>query len=169
MRPYNQFGTIKGLTRTLGLSDEEYRNLLWDNFQVRSSKALNFQKRELLITSLRNQVRALENRAPAAGEGWKKYEDLAGRPGMATPAQLRKIEAMWWGVSKLQPLDRPEGLQHWLRNRFQIMGILQVQTRDVQRVIRALEEMVKWKQEADAKAAKEKAIVAAAVLEGGAG
>lgn len=147
---------IHTLRRELGLSEEDYRGMLLDNWNASSSSGLTFAQADELIDALR----ALGKKGPRAGEGWKKYEDLAGRPGMATPAQLRKIEATWWGVSQAKPLDKKEALDRFLMNRFQVRGLLWLERKNVQKVIKALDEMVRWKREAEAKAAAEKARVA---------
>jgi len=50
-----------------------------------------------------------------------KFSDMDGRPGMATGAQLRKIEAMWANVSTAK--DKSAALRRWLSNKFQVSGL----------------------------------------------
>lgn len=69
--------------------------------------------------------------------GKKKYSDMDGRKGMATGAQLRKIEAMWADVSTAK--DKPAALRRWLENKFQASGLRFLTRERASDVIVALE------------------------------
>lgn len=93
----DQIKRIHVILAAIGLGDELYRHILAsDPFYARSCKELDVEKASMLINRL-------EGYGLQTGQ-WirhnrSKYEDLGYRPGMATPRQLRKIEAMWADVS----------------------------------------------------------------------
>ncbi len=89
-RRTQDFKTIHGLARLLGLNDEAYRDMLNDRYHVRSSKDLNPQQRFQLIKELRVQVHG----------NVQKFNELGKRKFKASPKQLRAIEAMWAQVSR---------------------------------------------------------------------
>ncbi|MCQ2120703.1 MAG: regulatory protein GemA [Fibrobacter sp.] len=90
-RRAQNFKTIHGLVRLLGMNDDSYRDMLEDRYKVRSSKDLSPQQQFALIQSLREQVHG----------NVKKFNELKGRQKhKASPAQLRAIEAMWAQVSR---------------------------------------------------------------------
>ena len=124
--------------KELNLSDEEYRQILYDCFGVDSSKYLTEEQANMLI-------------AVFVDMGWKpkkkeqkpqpkKYDQLGDRKGFATPAQLRKIEAMWKLVSKEKT---KESLDKFLFRRFKIMKLENLPFDKVPAVLKALEEMKK--------------------------
>jgi len=109
-----QIKKIHSLKNVLGFDDDIYRAILYDRFRVKSSKMLSFNSAGLLIDEL-------EAKALSAGV-WEKrntgskrqrFNDLEGRAGMATPAQLRKVEAMWAQNSRI---FEPEGRRKALRS-----------------------------------------------------
>ncbi len=129
-----QIARIHALKAEAGLSDGDYRALLggWD---VASSKDLRFGEANEVI-------RALEGMVPGKGRGGKKYDDLRGRRGMATPKQLRMLEAMWKDVSVFDdPKRRHEAWLRFLRNRFDRVMPEHIEATMVQRIRRALEAM----------------------------
>lgn len=129
-----QIARIHVLKKEAGLSEEDYRALLggWD---VDSSKDLGFVAANSLI-------RALEGLAPGKAQTRKKYDDLRGRRGMASPAQLRMLEAMWAEVSVFDdPKRRHEAWLRFLRNRFDRVMPEHIEATMVQRIRRALEGM----------------------------
>lgn len=89
------------LRAKLGLDEDIYREML-EEYGVQSSKDLTNAQAEVLL-------RRLKQNALAAGV-WKptkkyrfqkyKYNNETTVRGMATPAQKRKIEAMWKDVSR---------------------------------------------------------------------
>jgi len=93
-----QIKKIHTLTTALGIDDATYRAALGASFGVSTSKALNYEQAQDFINDL-------EAKAMAAGR-WKKrprrkkFQELRHRAGMATDAQLRMIEAIWFEVSR---------------------------------------------------------------------
>lgn len=131
-----QIARVHMLKKEAGLSDGDYRALLggWD---VESSKDLDFGEANEVI-------RALERMVPGQGRGsgGMKYDDLRGRRGMASPAQLRMLEAMWKDVSVFDdPKRRHEAWLRFLRNRFDRVMPEHIEATMVQRIRSALEGM----------------------------
>lgn len=95
-----QIRKIHALKTAIGLDDDAYRTALDTAFSVSTSKALTFDKAQ-------DFIRDLETKAIAAGR-WKKwpvkkrFQNLQRRGGMATDAQLRMIEAIWFEVSRAE-------------------------------------------------------------------
>lgn len=80
------------MAHLLGMDDGSYRAFLRDNHGVESSKDLTPAQLQGLGRVLQAQLNGKSTR--------KRFSDLAGRmQDMATPAQIRAIEAMWMGVS----------------------------------------------------------------------
>lgn len=100
-----QIKLVHALRRALLLDDDLalWQGLLYERFKVISSKELDKTQAASLIDEMQNKAIELGL--------WEKREDkrqrfnkLAGRPDMASPEQLRKIEAMWQEIS-----HAPEG------------------------------------------------------------
>lgn len=118
--------------KDLHLADAVYRDILWDQCRARSSKDLTPQE----VTKLLAHFRRL-GWEPQARQGPMRFDDMGLRRGMATPAQLRKIEAIWMGVARV---PTAAALRVFLKHRFgidamrwvrrdQVTGILQALTR----------------------------------------
>lgn len=136
-----QIKKIHTLTHALGMGDDEYRLLLSDYWAETSKKLTAAEADEL--------IRKLEENAVAAGvwsqyskRGKMRYEHLKDRKGMASPAQLRKIDAMWRDVS--YAFDHA-GLERSKRKfLFRIAGITEmedVESIHAQKIIQALQKM----------------------------
>jgi hypothetical protein len=68
-----------------------------------------------------------------------RFSDLGFREGMATPAQLRKIEAMWMGVSKMPNYTAKErALKGFLKRITGVEELRFIESWQVQKIIRAL-------------------------------
>ncbi len=122
--------------KELNLSDTEYRQILYNCFGVDSSKYLTDQQADMLI-------------AIFVDMGWKpkkkqqkpqpkKYDQLGDRKGFATPAQLRKIEAMWKTVSREKT---KKSLDKFLFKKFKVMKLENLPFDKVPAVLKALENM----------------------------
>ena len=95
----------------VGMGDDEYRDVLENRYKKISSKDLTYDQAEDLIRLFKKL-----GFKPRRKEKPKKYEELAGRKGMASPAMLRKIEAMWAEVTYSE--DKKKGLRSFLYKRF---------------------------------------------------
>lgn len=84
--------SVRAMTVLLGMDESAYRAMLKDNYNVDSAKKLTDRQLQELGRMLQTQ---LNGKRPA-----RRFEDLGGRQSdMATPAQIRAVEAMWMGVS----------------------------------------------------------------------
>jgi len=84
--------------KILGIDDDTYKEIL-ANYNVDSSKNLTYQYANELLNNLKNKAISLNLYSPKL-----KYENMFSRYGMATPKQLRMIEAMWADVSNQSTL-----------------------------------------------------------------
>lgn len=136
-----QITRIKAEVRRLGIDDTEYRHLLNDFYGVSSCKHLSRMQAADFISRLGSiRPRPLP------------YEDLAGRPGMAQPKQLRMLMAMFAEVSDAPPAQREERFNAFLKARFNgLSGLRWLEEKDIRRVAKALKSM---KVQAEKKATK---------------
>lgn len=136
-----QIRKIHALKNALNMPDEDYRAMVMDihGFSI-TSKDLDYDEAEELSESL-------ESLAVAQGvwvkyKGKKKYDELSDRQGMASPKQLRMIEAMWKEVSKYRDeKDRARALRIFLQRHFGISDLRFLEDWQVKKVKRALENM----------------------------
>ncbi len=136
-----QIKKIHTLISKLKMSDSEYRFLL-SEYWVNTSKDLSYIEAQALI-------QRLEERALKAGvwsryseRGKIRYEDLGKRQGMATPKQLRMIEAMWKEVSHIHNIERRQmALRRFI---FRIVGVSDMrylEAHHVPKVMKAIKAM----------------------------
>jgi len=132
-RRAQDFKTIHGLARLLGLNDEAYRDMLNDRYHVRSSKELNPQQRFQLIKELREKVHG----------NVQKFNDLMERKKhLATPRQLRAIEAMWAQVSRASTAkDRSKALNAFCKRLTGVEVITWICKDDAKIIIKAIQAM----------------------------
>lgn len=132
--------TVKG---ALCLDDDTYRAILTERFGVASSKELTRLQASDLIDELERQAIACSKwvkRTPSP----KKFVELEGRYGMASPAQLRKIEAMWNDVSRMEEPDaKRKALRHFVERITRVSDLRFLNMDGACRVICALEAMKK--------------------------
>ena len=131
-RRAQDFKTIHGLARLLGLNDEAYRDMLNDRYHVRSSKELNPQQRFQLIKELRVQVHG----------NVQKFNELGKRKFKASPKQLRAIEAMWAQVSRAETsADRRKALNAFCKRLTGVEVITWICKDDAKILIKAIQAM----------------------------
>jgi len=127
--------------RLLAIEDDLYQDIL-SEYGVKSSKDLSMEQiKELILRFRRNaEIAGLYNTKSNIYK--QKYNDLAERKGMATPAQLRKIEAMWQGVSRLKnEQDRQKALQTMIKKITGKDNIRFLTAIDVRKIIKTFENM----------------------------
>lgn len=127
--------------KLLNLGEDLYRELL-SQFGVETSKDLTSQQIEELTSQLRNnaQVQGLYRTKPSFIK--YKYNNLGNREGMASPAQLRKIEVMWKNVSRQKnDKDRESALQTMIKKITGKDHINFLTPVDVRKVIKTFENM----------------------------
>ncbi len=132
-----QIKRIHTVKNALGLTDMQYR-LALEQYHVFSSKQLTEVQAGQFVSEL-------ENVAVSKGKWvrpWRKYQHLGGRKDMATPKQLRMIEAMWADVSRAGTAsDRAAALKKFLL-RFDISGGMEdIRWHDVRKIVAALKAM----------------------------
>ena len=131
-RRAQDFKTIHGLARLLGLNDEAYRDMLNDRYHVRSSKDLNPQQRFQLIKELREKVHS----------NVQKFNELGKRKFKASPKQLRAIEAMWAQVSRAETsADRRKALNAFCKRLTGVEVITWICKDDAKILIKAIQAM----------------------------
>jgi hypothetical protein len=139
-----QIVKIHTLISAINLSDENYRETLLHNFGVTTSKALTYDDASALIGVM--EKKAIEMGVWTVPGDRSKHENLGNRPGMASPAQLRKIEAIWKDVTGLgSKEDRVKTLRAFLGRRFKVSDLRFLEADKVKRVICALENMKQQK------------------------
>jgi len=131
---------IHALKSALALSEDEYRLTLFHNFRVASSKDLTISQSEELIRELEKE--AVQKGVWQKFEGKNRFESFGQRPGMASPAQLRKIEALWKDVSDLKDSKaRAKALRTFLNRHFKIADLRFLDQTATQKVVYVLNSM----------------------------
>ncbi len=135
---------IHALLSKCGIADEDYRARMKENYGVSTYKELSSKQAKTLIGDI--EAFAKEWNIDIGGK-----REWARRPGMATPAQLRKIEAMWKNVSRAKTAKaRSKALRTFLTNRFGVSDLRFMTHEMPPKIIRALYAMKEQKQAARA-------------------
>lgn len=135
MSTLQQIRKIHTLKNLLCMSDEVYRKHL-RSFDAASSKNLTEAEAEILISIFDKKVKALH---------LKKYDGFIGRAeDMATPLQLRKMEAVWKDICKNKEKNhRHKSLRRYLSLHFHINDIRFLTKYRAGRIIGILEKKIK--------------------------
>lgn len=100
------------------------------------------EKLALNVDREREQKRYEEATAKAAANMPKKFADLDDRPGMASSAQLRKIEAQWQDISIIPDDDaRGRALRKFIHRITGCMGLRFLTAEDAGKVLNAMKAM----------------------------
>ena len=138
-----QIKRIHALLNRVGVADEDYRARLDEEFGVRTCKKLT---RDQAGRFIRNMEAVAKGMGIDVG-GRRRRREWKRRPGMATPAQLRKIEAMWADVSRQKtPAELRKALGVFLEKRFGVSDLAFVTHEMPGKIIHTLEAMKKQKQ-----------------------
>lgn len=133
-----QIKTIHTLKGKLGLDDATYRAAL-STYGVESSTALAWRQAEDLIADLRDKAGQPSDRFHLPR---KRHADMDGRPGMATGAQCRLLEAMWAQVSRAEPGEaREKAFNKFIKRITGVESLRFVKIYNVERIVKALEGM----------------------------
>ena len=133
---------IHTLTAKLGMDDDAYRGLMQQMFGVSSSTGLSWREADDLITELRRKGGEVPPEVPVQERAPRRWSELDGRPGMATAAQCRMIEAMWAEVSRMPTADeRERALWSFLRRIVGVDHFRFLKRWQVQKVVAAIEAM----------------------------
>ena len=93
-----QIARIHILAQQLGLDEETYRDMLQAVTGRRSCRELSRWQASEVLRHL-ERCGACQRQAPRP----RKYDELDDRPRMASPAQLRMIEALWAEIARGDP------------------------------------------------------------------
>ena len=160
-----QIKKIHALKNRLGWSDEQYREYLMtegDGFAM-SCKDLSETEAERLIKKMElaaaakgvwkqygwsgdspDSTASPVNPGPPvnSGQSPKKYDELGERLGMATPKQLRMIEAMWKEVSYYRNAEaRERALRYFLHHIIGVDDLRFIESWQVRKIVKAIEKM----------------------------
>lgn len=138
MSTYVQIKKIHTLKNVLHLDDDLYLDMLM-SFGVQSSKDLTITEAGIFLEILEEKA-VLTNKWEVRN---KKYEELKFRDeDMATPAQLRMIEAIWREVCYIDsPEFAKQSLRKFIQNKFKIADIKFLTKKKAVKVIRAISVM----------------------------
>src|SRR5574344_895853 len=128
----SQIRQIHTLKNILGLDDELYRDML-ASFDVYSSKKLTETEATIFIEKI----------AFTKKNCHKKYDELYTRDrNMATPPQLRKIEAIWSDISNAKSTEEfRKSLRHFISKQFHIDDIRFMTKYRASKIIAVLEKI----------------------------
>lgn len=124
------------LRKILNLTEECYRDVL-AGYGVSSSKNLSEFQAEKLIIQLHKNAISTGVLKPY------KYNDLAARSKkMASPKQLRMIEAMWFNISfKKTDLERKTAFEHFICKITGKQKLRFLTAVDIRKIVEALKSM----------------------------
>jgi len=129
------------MRKLLGIDEDTYREIL-SGYGVDSSKDLSKKQIDELINNLRDKAKETGVFKPKKSFIKYKYNNLAGRKNMASPAQLRKIEAMWHNISRQKtPTDRAKALKIMIKKITGKDSINFLTSVDVRKIIKTFENM----------------------------
>lgn len=126
-----QIRKIHILKSKLKISDSDYREILY-SYNVKSSKDMDYLNAAKLIDTLAKDAMAQNLWVELP----KKYFQLERTNKMATPAQLRMIEGLWWELS-YQRTDEfaRKSLRRLLRKKLKIDDIMFLTKKDANKAI----------------------------------
>ncbi len=143
-----QVKMIHTLKSKLGISEGDYRVVL-EKYGVKSSKALSYGKANHLIDRLAEEGEKMGvwKRKYPNRRRRQKYNDLAGREDMATPAQLRMVEAAWADVSRMRNAEaRQRALLKFCKRITKKAKMEWLNHRDIEKLMAAINAMKESKE-----------------------
>lgn len=141
----DQIRKIHTLKTALEMPDDVYRQGLRDLFCVDTSKVLTCRQARYLLDVL--EMEGVMNGVWSRREYRDKYNELARRPGMAVPAQLRKIEATWQGLyPESDQALRQKNLRSFLFRFFKVSDLRFLDQETANKVLYALRKMSQRKE-----------------------
>ncbi len=134
------------MRKLLAIDEDTYREMLSQYNGAESSKDLSTYDANIFLNNLRDKANEAGVFKPKASTKMRqyKYNNLGWRSGMATPAQLRKIEAMWFDVSYAKTDEaRAQGLDIICKKITGKDSLKFIKHNDVSKLIKAITEMQK--------------------------
>ncbi|NLW36258.1 MAG: regulatory protein GemA [Syntrophorhabdus aromaticivorans] len=139
-----QVRKIHTLVSVLEMPDVLYRRTLEEGFGVASSTMLTFVQARRLIMVLQEFQRTFRRGEEPYYEA--HFSSLGFRPGMASPEQLQKIEAMWNRLYPSPFMEQEQAeLRAFLSHRFKTADLRFLDSDTAGKVISALKAMTKRK------------------------
>ncbi len=140
-----QIKAIHAVVGKLGLDDDSYRDILMQRYRAKSCKELSWRQAEELLETL-NGAPAVGaapcGRPVSPGRPPLKYTDMDRRPGFASAAQLRLIDAMWNQVTRAEDEEAKEkALDSFVNRIAQVAGLRMLKGWQVEKIVKALEGM----------------------------
>jgi hypothetical protein len=147
-----QIKRIHTIVHLLQIPDDNYRDCLDSRFGVTTCKALTvnqamsfiveLEKYALKIQNARHQAQREAELEKAVAATPKRFDNLDNRPGMASGAQLRKIEAMWQDISIIPDHDaRGRALRHFIKRVAGVADMRFLDSQGASKVINAMNAM----------------------------
>jgi hypothetical protein len=129
------------MRKLIGLDEDTYRDIL-SQYGASSSKDLTGTQIYELINKFRDTAKQMGVFKPKKSFNHCKYNNLAGRAKMASPAQLRKIEAMWMQISRQKTdIEKAKALKSFIKRITGKDGISFITSVDARKLINAMENM----------------------------
>jgi len=159
-----QIKRIHTIINILGINDENYRAAMDSRFNVTTCKDLTLRQACTFIDELEKLARKVthgQELAQKEDAGQQptpppRFSNLDNRAGMASAAQLRKIEAMWQDISIIPDHDaRGRALRHFIKRITRAADMRFLDNQGAGKVINALNAMQKQSTESN-KAKKSK-------------
>ncbi|MBI2354257.1 MAG: regulatory protein GemA [Deltaproteobacteria bacterium] len=142
-----QIKRIHATIHALRIDDDTYRLALSQTYGVTTSKDLSMNQARAFIRDLEEIAMKVEyesqrRHTEQTEKEPARFSDLANRPGMATPPQLRKIEAMWRDVNIVpEPDARSRALRRFIQRIAGVADMRFLDSQMVSKVICALQAM----------------------------
>lgn len=141
-----QIKLIKTIIGKMNISDDLYREMLENRYGVSSCKDLTYIQAGQFVNYLKDQANQSGLNFPKASFNKHKHNNLADREGMASPKQLRKIEAMWFDyTSEPDTALRNKRLNTFLEKRFKVTNLKFFDKKTTSKVIYCLGKMLEQK------------------------
>lgn len=137
----SQIKAIHAATNKIGMDDETYRHVLHSRYGATSCKNLTWRQAEELLESLNGQSKGGSTQ-PAPAPHALKYTDMDARPGFASGAQCRLIDALWSQVTRAEGAEAQEKALNSFCHRISgVAGLRMVKAYHVEKIVKALEKM----------------------------
>jgi phage gp16-like protein len=136
----SQIKALHAVVGRLGMDDETYRHMLHSRYGVTSCKDLSWRQAEELLEHLNGKPSSSANSHTRARG--LKYTDMDSRPGFASGAQCRLIDAMWSQVTRAEgEEDAEKALNSFCNRILGVAGLRMVKGWQVEKLVKALEGM----------------------------
>ena len=132
------------LRKLLNLDDDLYYEMLLNIYGVSSSKKLTLCQAKEFLNKLRDIGRKMGVFKSTRIHSFQKYKynNWGQRENMATPKQLRMIEALWFKVSRqTNDTDRKNALNSFIQRIIGVQNIRFLKKTDINKLKKAMENM----------------------------